>query len=71
MKFNKNKAYKKIYNQSKYNSKTKLKSIESIDLIQIIINLEKISKKKISLKALNKFRELNLSEFMSKYLPKK
>jgi acyl carrier protein len=68
MKFNENKDYKKIYNQSKYNSKTKLKSIDSIDLIQIIINLEKATKKKISLEALNKLRELNLLQFIKKYL---
>ena len=53
-----------ITNKAKYNAKTKLGQIDSFDLIEIIIKLEKLLKKKIRLEKLNKFKNTSLSEFI-------
>lgn len=58
------KILKLITKKAKYNAKTKLGQIDSFDLIDIVIKLEKLLKKKIKLEKLNKYKNTSLSEFI-------
>ena len=66
MKFNKNEILKILKTKSKYTSFTKLQDIDSIDLLNILIKLEHLLKKKISLKLINNSKKVSLSKFIDK-----
>jgi len=63
---NEKKIFKLINLKKKYNSKTKINQIDSLDLLEIIIKLEKLLNKKIKLEKLNKFKNSTLSDFIKK-----
>ena len=60
------KIFKLINLKKKYNSKTKIDQIDSFDLLEIIIKLEKLLNKKIKLEKLNKFKNSSISDFIKK-----